>query len=54
VPGQRCRAQGLALEASPFYRLLVELAGKSFTGTVAELHGLRRRNVRSDRPRLRG
>jgi hypothetical protein len=31
-------AQGLALEASPLYQPLVELAREGFTGTVAELH----------------
>jgi len=38
-----CRANGaeardLALEASPLYQPLVELAREGFTGTVAELH----------------
>jgi len=31
-------ARDLALETSPLYRPLVELARKGFTGTVAELH----------------
>ena len=31
-------AQGLALETSPLYEPLVELAREGFTGTVAELH----------------
>ena len=31
-------ARGLALEASPVYQPLVELAREGFTGTVAELH----------------